>query len=207
MFNTKFPIILYHGVSSSAYECRYRDESELEWILSLEVFERQMKILKELNFNVTTIQELNDFNNAGKVLKKPIILTFDDGYEANYFNVFPVLKRYGFKAEFYITSDWIDSEGYMKSKQLIEMDIAGMSIQSHGKSHKFLTTLMVNDLNKELLESKRKIECVLNHDVNLISYPGGRFNSLTEECIVNSGYKGSFTSIRGYNNLFVQGLS
>lgn len=193
-------ILMYHGIDSDSQPYRSRCADELEWVLSRDTFNKQMEILKLRGFQPVTLDELLLLQRSGRTPRKPIILTFDDGHESNYYNAFPVLNQYGFKAEFFITTDWIDTDNYMSSAQLIELHNAGMSIQSHARSHRFLTDLGNDELLDELRNSREKLSCLLGRDAcKYISYPGGRHDSRTESCARDVGFLGSFTSVRGYN--------
>ena len=94
---------------------------------------------------------LKGFVSGGKLPPKPIVLTFDDGYEDNYTYAFPILKKFSFTATiFLITRDisglsgWSDSEETIKEPLLSwdkikEMSDYGIDFQSHTHTHPSLT--------------------------------------------------------------------
>ena len=69
---------------------------------------------------------------------KPIVLTFDDGYDDNYLNAFPTLKDHGFTGAFFVITVRADSSafGYMTWEQIQEMAANGMEIGSHSLDHR-----------------------------------------------------------------------
>ena len=73
----KIPILLYHSISD--------DNSEMS--LSVDVFENQIKYLK--NKGYTSI----NFDEIDHKVKKQIIITFDDGYKDVFINALPILKN------------------------------------------------------------------------------------------------------------------
>ncbi len=128
---------------------------------------------------------------------KPIIITFDDGDVSNYLTAFPELAKRGMKAEFYITSDWINTEGYMSEQQLLAMHKAGMSIQAHGKTHAYMSDLDNATLITELKESKVRISEIINENVHTIALPGGRGLKQVQPIFEQLGYQFIATSILG----------
>src|SRR5512141_1956340 len=71
----------------------------------------------------------------------PIALTFDDGYEDAFTAAYPILARHGFRATFYIISDFVGRPQYMTWDQVRALAAAGEVIGSHTESHPDLTRL------------------------------------------------------------------
>ena len=114
--------------------------------------------------------------------KKPIVLTFDDGNKSHYTWVFPLLKKYGFAATFFIYPNAVKetSKVYLTWPELKEIAAAGFDIESHSMSHPFLTrsniptgdnTPYLKWLNHELFDSKTLLENKLGKKVTLLAYP------------------------------------
>jgi peptidoglycan/xylan/chitin deacetylase (PgdA/CDA1 family) len=60
------------------------------------------------HYKVVSLTELLERLNGGS--PKPVMaITFDDGYQDNYYNAFPVLARYGLPATIFLTTGSIDS--------------------------------------------------------------------------------------------------
>lgn len=101
-FNNGFAALLYHRISAK--------EPKNELIPSLingssGDFEEELKYLIK-NFNVISMGEaLNRLEHEGMLPENSLILTFDDGYQDNYTNAFPILKRYGIPATVFLTAD------------------------------------------------------------------------------------------------------
>ncbi len=96
--SNKILILLYHRVLENDLD------NPLGTIVSKNNFENQIKYLSE-NFEVTSLDRaLSDPPNKLKV-----IITFDDGYVDNYRVAFPILKKYGLTAHFFLATDYISS--------------------------------------------------------------------------------------------------
>ena len=122
------------------------------------------------------------------------IITFDDGHESNYALAYPVLRKLGIKAYFFILVPKVGTPGYMSWEEIREMSDSGMIIGSHGMTHRILTLLTKEELDWEAAESKRIIEEDLGRPAHFFSIPRG-FNSFrVEESIFAAGYRAVFTS-------------
>ncbi len=68
-------------------------------------FDRQLDFLKR-QFDVVGVSDLAQvMSERGRA----VLITFDDGYRDNYEYAFPVLKRHGLPATFFLTSGFIDT--------------------------------------------------------------------------------------------------
>ncbi len=113
--------------------------------------------------------------------KSCLSLTFDDGLESDYTIAYPLLKEKNFSATFFIianiTSDPDEiNRRFLKPYQIKELSEAGFEIGSHSLSHKMLTTLSNEEIEKELKESKDLLEKNYNMTVNSFAYPYGKYN-------------------------------
>ena len=86
------PILMYHQISE--------DPKRLgTYVISPEEFEQDCKMIAEAGFETITIDDLIAYTEGEQSLPpKPIMLTFDDGYESDYVYAYPILQRYGMKA-------------------------------------------------------------------------------------------------------------
>src|SRR5882724_7928779 len=104
-------------------------------------------------------------------------ITFDDGEQSQYHNVVPLLAEHGIQATYFVTPGLISTAAkFLNWGQLKELHNAGHSVQSHGWSHKFLSTCTDGELAQELKASKEAVEGKLGTAVEEISVPGGRWD-------------------------------
>lgn len=158
------PILMYHSINDSPV-------GEPSFTVDTKDFEKQIAYLADNGYTPIDFDALKD---AGQY-KKPILLTFDDGYEDNYDKAYPILKKYDMKATIFIVSEYIGSPGYLNEDEMREMgDI--ISFQSHTKSHSPLTDLTEPVLEQELSDSREAISKITGKNVNVLSYPNGAYN-------------------------------
>jgi len=190
----RVPILVYHRLSKRPEPHRYT--------LTEELFDRQMRFLRDHHATPILAQEYYDAltDPQHSLPSRPILITFDDGHESNHSIALPILAQYGFKATMFVTSDWIDREGYTSSSQLKELHQAGMSIQSHGKTHTFLDRVDAKTLHEEFAASKDRLEAVTGAGVSFLAFPGGRYDQAAVRCGAQLHFAALFSSMPFYLN-------
>jgi len=182
------PILTYHIVT--------RRENDYGYSVSEREFTEHLEFLSRNGFRTVSISEYFAFlSNTGRnVPLKSVLITFDDGHESDFQLALAILKRFSFTATCFVTTDWIGKPGYMSADQLKLMEEEGMSIESHCKTHSFLSSLDPGQASLELHASKATLERILGKTVNFVSFPGGRYNKMVIERALQAGYSGLFSS-------------
>ncbi len=169
-----------------------------KWVVSPKKFEKQMNYLKEQGYDAVSLEEMEG--------EKKVVLTFDDARKGVLEHVYPVLKKLGFKAYLFIVSNWAEGKTREWKKEYSEFlnweEIKKMDdvfiFGCHSKSHVGLDKLSLEELDEEIIESKKIIEEKLNVKVNSFAYPYGKFNSLVERKVLEAGFENILTIIRGF---------
>lgn len=180
-------ILLYHSVAKEGLSFSVRTRE----------FSRQMQWLKSNNFNVVSLKELAGYRAAGSIPSKTIAITFDDGYEDNYTNAFPILQRHGFPASIFTTTGDIGSPGTMRiplqklsKAQMKEMEASGLvSIEPHTVSHKKLVHCSQEEARREVCDSKASLEGLLGKQCMHFAYPSGRENESVRTLVRECGFR------------------
>lgn len=162
------PVFMYHCV---AEEPRGGDEN---------LYLRPAQLEEELKFlsdNGYTTLFSDEYEKAYSV-DKPVILTFDDGYEDNYLEMFPLLRKYNMKATIFVVAAYVGKPDYLKDYQIKEMVKSGLvSIQSHTNNHIDLSSADRETVDKEFRDSCAALAKISGKNVTTLSYPGGYFDS------------------------------
>lgn len=91
-------ILNYHGV------VKFLQPSLSKNHLSIKQFEEHLDYFNK-NYSVVSLTSLTEQYRKGHRPSKPTIaITFDDGYENNFTNAFPLLKQYNFPATIFVTA-------------------------------------------------------------------------------------------------------
>lgn len=190
--NYNLPILAYHKVE-------FRKELGVTSI-SPERFEKQVNFLKQAGYTSILPQSLFEQTYA----VKPILITFDDGYEGVYEYVYPLLKGCGFTATVFLTTGyvgnynrWDASPGprfmHLNWKQIRKMSDDGICFGSHGVNHVFLTRQNNEAIRYELDTSKKMLEDGTGKPVQFFSYPYGDYNKKIIEFVREAGYDAAFS--------------
>ena len=162
------PILNYHNIDDAPGE-------KALWVSSSH-FDYQMAYLKKNGYHVISLSALIDGIERHIALpKKSVVITFDDGYENNYTQAYPILKKYGYPAIIFLVSDWIDRDGYLTTWQIKEMSRHGISFGSHTQTHPFLPNITEDKKRIEIAGSKVILEKKLGLKMDFLAYPFGGF--------------------------------
>jgi len=181
-----------------------------------EIFKKQMKYLKDNNYQVIKLSNLvNLLKNGEELPKKIVVLTFDDGFKNNYSNAFPILKEYNFPATIFLTVGWVGKEVItspgnfpaLNWNEIEEMHKSGLiDFQPHTMTHPKLDRITLGEIESEIIQSKKIIQERLNKKCFFFAPPKGRYSQEIKEILENEGFEAVLTIKKGFikkgDNLF-----
>jgi peptidoglycan/xylan/chitin deacetylase (PgdA/CDA1 family) len=183
------PILMYHSIA---------DDPNNDLMVSPSTFAAQMKHLKDAGYQTITFQDLEDWERGEPIPKKPVLLTFDDGYLDNYTAAYPVLKKYNLKATFFISINYLGDARHFSWENIKEMYDSGLiQFGSHSLSHPDLTVISAAKRREEIVKSKKIIEEKIGGEVIAFSYPAGAYNNIVIGETAEAGYKFAVTTRPG----------
>ena len=176
------PILLYHHVGFSL------DEAERAYYVSPEAFDQQMNLLYQWGYKTISVELLvRAINRGAELPPKPILLTFDDGGETTYTTALPIMQRYGFTGVAYIVTNYVGITHYMNADQVRALHAAGWEIGSHSLNHRDLTSRPERQ-EREIVQSRRRLESLLGVPVLSFAYPFGVYNTDSVYYVHTAGY-------------------
>ena len=202
------------GVQQVPILCYHRFGNHCESVLCVpeDVFDRQMRYLKENGYRVISPQQLLAFLEYRQPLpRKSVMITVDDGYSSFYTVAYPILKKYGFTATLFIYTNFVGvSSKALSWDQLRELKANGFTIGSHSIAHSDLSKKDDNEtdeaylqrLQYEIADSKKILDTKLSQDTMFFAYPFGRVNDAAMLAAHKAGYKLAVTVQRGGNPFF-----
>ena len=88
----QLPIIMYHAILED-------NKLSSKYIVSPDLLEKDLAYIRKKGYTPVFMKEVIAFaEGKGKLPKRPIVITFDDGYYNNYYYVYPLLQKYNMKA-------------------------------------------------------------------------------------------------------------
>ncbi len=127
-----------------------------------------------------------------------MILSFDDGYQDFYTDVFPILKRENVKAVSYVVTDFLDKLNYMTKRQLREVIDSGLvEIGCHTAHHLNLKHVDKKTLEAEISECSADLKRDFGIKAVSFAYPFGAFNPDAPELLKKYGFKNAVTTTSG----------
>lgn len=178
------PILMYHYIRD--YQ-NPDDPLGNDLSVSPVTFAAQLHTLKSAGYQ--TIR-LADFADGLPLPAKPIILTFDDGYDDHFNAALPALQQEGMIGTFFIVKNFLNLPRYLTTAQLQEMKDAGMELGGHSLSHRNLATTPYDLAKKEIGQSLRGRDSVF-------AYPSGRYTSETQQIMAELAVKAGVTTNNG----------
>ena len=147
-----------------------------------ELLERQLVWLKRKGYSFLTASELIHRESACLV-RRPICITFDDGFEDNYTYLFPLLKKHQIKVTLFASQQNVFSgKPILKATQIKEMSASGLvEFGGHTQTHLDLTTVETAVAEAEILANKNWLESLTGTPCVAFAYPFGKY---TERDIV-----------------------
>jgi peptidoglycan/xylan/chitin deacetylase (PgdA/CDA1 family) len=191
------PILMYHYISVPPADA---DIYRKDLSVTPERFEGHLQYLLSAGYHVVTLDDLLYALTQGRPLpEKPVILTFDDGYEDNYQNAFPLLQKYGVSGHFFIISDFVNAgrPGYMSWQQIEEMAAVGQHFGSHSRDHPDLSGKPVDYLVWQALGGLESIQEHLGYHPRWVSYPSGGYDQQVIAVYKSANYWGGLAADQG----------
>lgn len=169
--NVQVPVLMYHAVSDNTW-------GEAELFVSPSDMEAQLAYLVENGYDPIWFEDLHHLEDYDK----PVILTFDDGYEDNYTELLPLLEKYHVKATIFVIAGYMGYPNKMTWEQVAAISTTGLvSIQSHTMTHGYLDEMDEQTLIYELEQSRAVLTRLTGKLVSVLCYPTGQYSDLALE--------------------------
>ncbi len=139
------------------------------------------------------MSQVYDYMFAGKRLpRRPVVLTFDDGW-ASQWSAVQELNARKMKGVFFVMSRGIG----LSDSQLRRMAASGHEIAAHSVSHSNLAYLSDAQIRYEVAQSKRSLEARLGRKVQFFAYPEGGYDHRVIKAVAAAGYRGGLAAWGG----------
>ncbi|WP_370086060.1 polysaccharide deacetylase family protein [Streptacidiphilus sp. MAP12-16] len=201
------PVLMYHSVGDQP------TRGTRALAVRAAAFETQLQVLAELGCVTVTLSALVEHwrrQAAGLPAEsfpgqpfpaRPVVLTFDDGYEDFHSVVLPLLRSHSATATLYVTTGWLADAGPDRAGrplgpmlawgQLAEIASEGVEVGGHSHSHPQLDRLRPAELRGELARNRELLQDRLQQPVTTFGYPYGYSDRRVRVAVREAGYVGA----------------
>ena len=188
---TAIPILEYHVIAIAPSTAPF----PALWVPPRE-FAEEMRYLDSHGYHVISLQQAYDYWHGGDLPRRPIVVSFDDGYRSQYRSAMPILARHGWAGVLNLVVHNLRSHelGPRRVRTMISRD---WEVDSHTLTHPDLTGLGPDALRAQVGGSRRLLRRALHIPVNFFCYPSGRFDAAVISAVRRAGYLLATTTIAG----------
>lgn len=187
--------------------CDPQTPGESRYYISPRKFRRFMRWFRFAGYRTATLGQWH----RDEVPARHVLLTFDDGYDDLYTELFPFLAENRFTAVIFLVASQIGASNAWDQKaglrprnlltldHILEMQRYGVEFGSHTLTHPYLPELSDQQLHREVTESKQRLEDLLGSEITSFAYPFGGVDRRVRSAVVTAGYQSAFTVLPGTN--------
>lgn len=187
ILRAKNPIVIlsYHSVATDTWRFSVNEQT----------IKKQITYLKK-NFDIISLKTLVAYLQGKHAITKPsVVLTFDDGYK-DIVKLKPFFKEQKITPTLFVLSnpknpnlkEMGTKREFLTIKDIQSLKKEGWEIGSHSATHANLTTISRQQLEEEVVGSKRELEDKLGFPINYFAYPRGKYNKNVVRLVKKAKY-------------------
>jgi peptidoglycan/xylan/chitin deacetylase (PgdA/CDA1 family) len=190
------PILMYHVIAEAPADAPFPGL----YVPPAE-FAEQMQALKQAGWHAVTLDQVAAYWHRGVPLGagKPIVISFDNGYNSQYTQALPVLRGLGWVGDENLQLTGLPpSQGGLSQEQIRGLLTAGWELDTQGISHADLITLDAEQLHYQVAVARETLQRRFHVPVNWFCYPSGHYNPAVVAAVKAAGFSGSTTVVPGW---------
>jgi peptidoglycan/xylan/chitin deacetylase (PgdA/CDA1 family) len=174
--------------------------------IPLRLFQQHLDYLQQNRKVISLSEFLNAKREHLRLPNYSVVLTFEDGFEDFYTVAASQLAQRKLAATVFIITDRADGrlppngESFLSWQQVQELASCGIEIGSHTCSHPRLPELPLEEVRRELADSRATIIAQLNPPDVPLSFPYGRTSESISQLAQSLGYSCAITGTLGHND-------
>jgi len=191
----KLTILMYHQVAALPPDIRTPGN-----FVEPRLFEQQLDALAEWGYRTIDFGDWLAYRDGGRALpKRPLILTFDDGYTSVAEHAWPALRARDMGAWIFLvasqiggTNAWERGERsfpLLDAERIRALQSEGVRFGSHGDLHVPLARMPREQAAADLRRSRQTLGELLGHAVDVVAYPFSNQNRAVRQLARAAGYR------------------
>lgn len=204
--DVRVAVLLYHHVGPVRHEkCR-------GLTVSPEAFASHIGTLAAMGHNTILPSDWVGYvQGKWELPRRPVMITFDDGYADLVEFAFPVLSRHGFSATVFVPTALLGESiqcnpnvrdarmEIMSAAQIAEAAANGIDFGAHSRSHADLEKLEPSEVIDEIRGSRDDLASILGREITAFAYPFGNATP-TAVKLASDIFPAAFTIEQGVND-------
>ena len=195
------PVLMYHRIGSSP-----GGDSNL--FLSAEGFRSQMQWLREQQFESLSVAHAVQLLSRRQVPRRSVLITFDDAFADSVEIAGRLLEEAGMRGTVFAPAALLDTQVELRSSaeaadpgsrgriasaaELRSWLERGFDVGSHSHTHADLVDESAPRVVSEMLDSKERLEQLLERPVEDFCYPYAHHNAICRRLAQRCGYRSAF---------------
>ena len=192
--DTPVPILVYHHVATAP-----ADASSRALYVPARLFARHVAALDRAGYTAVTLARAwRHWEDGTELPRRPVILSFDDGFADQYANAAPVLRARRWPGVLNLQTRRLGARGGLTRRQVRRLLLDGWELGAHTVTHVDLTTVGPEELEAEIAGSRTALRRAFpGSPLDFFCYPYGRYDSAVLAAVLAAGFTGATTTRRG----------
>jgi peptidoglycan/xylan/chitin deacetylase (PgdA/CDA1 family) len=187
------PILMYHVVADPPPSAPYPD-----LYVPREELEAQVRWLDRAGFEAVTLARVYDaWHGRATLPRRPIVLSFDDGYRSHLTAALPILARRHWPGVLNLDVSNLGPSWRISPRGVRRLIAAGWEIDAHSLTHPDVSALSGAALDHEVSGSRREIARRFGVVPRFFCYPAGRYDAEAIAAVRRAGFDGATTTREG----------
>lgn len=185
------PVLCYHQIR----DWKASDsKSAKDYIIPVSTFKEHVKMLADSGYHTVLPDQVYDYLVYGKALpSRPVMLTFDDTEENQFLVARTELKKYGFKAAYFVMTVSLGRPHYMSKAQVRQLSDEGNTIGSHTWDHHNVKKYQGKDWEIQIDKPTKTLEEITGKKIEYFAYPFGLWNKEAFPELKKRGFKAAYS--------------
>jgi peptidoglycan/xylan/chitin deacetylase (PgdA/CDA1 family) len=192
--NAPVPILMYHVLAPALPGAPYPD-----LYVKPADFRAQVAWLAAHGYHAVTLRQVYDYWHGVHALpRKPVVLTFDDGYHSDFTVALPTLRARRWPGVLNLEVRNLQPVWGTRPGMVRKLIAAGWEIDAHTITHPDLTTVGPAELRFQVAGSRAAIRRRFHVPVDFFCYPSGRYDDAVVAAVRAAGFLGATTETEGF---------
>ena len=177
------PVLLYHAVPDTA-------TADDPLSVPYKQFASHVDAIVDSGRTPVSIAEIASGLRGERPLSEhAVVVTFDDAY-ADTPRAVELLREHGLRASVYVTTGQIDSGPMIRREQIEQLARQPETVElgAHTVNHPPLDELDIEEIKREVSESKQALEQTIGREVDTFAYPFGAYDTRVRQAVIDAGF-------------------